>query len=88
MIEFDPVQLEGNTLRLHWLVSFKRDGQTYFFADSKQPGYIAGPYSDTQVFINAYRHYRGRTIIAFRELPSYQKQRRERAPSRPAASNE
>ncbi len=88
MIEFDPVQLEGNTLRLHWLVSFKRAGNTYFFADSKRPGYIAGPYSDTQVFIDEYQRYRARTIITFRELPSYQKQRRERAPSRPAASNE
>jgi Transglutaminase-like domain len=88
MIEFDPVQIEGNTLRLHWLVSFKRAGKIYFFADSKRPGYIAGPYNDAQAFIDGYRRYRARTIIAFRELPSYQKQRRERAPSRPVASNE
>ena len=86
--EFDPVQIEGDTLRLHWLVSFKRAGKIYFFADSKRPGYVAGPYDDAQAFIDDYRRYRARTIIAFRELPSYQKQRRERAPSRPTASNE
>ncbi|MBC7821747.1 MAG: hypothetical protein IAG10_33085 [Planctomycetaceae bacterium] len=79
VIEFDPMQIEGNTLRLHWLVSFKRAGQLYFFADSKRPGYIAGPYSDTQAFIDEYQRYRARTIVAFRELLSYQKHRRERA---------
>lgn len=25
MIEFNPIQIKGNTFRLHWLVSFKRD---------------------------------------------------------------
>jgi len=79
MIEFNPIQIKGNTLRLHWLVSFKRDGKTYFFADSKRPGHIAGPYNDTQAFINEYEQYRGRKIIAFRELASYQKQRRTQA---------
>jgi hypothetical protein len=76
MIEFNPIQIKGNTFRLHRLVSFKRDGKTYFFADSKRPGHIAGPYNDTQAFINEYEQYRGRKIIAFRKLPSYQKQRR------------
>jgi hypothetical protein len=76
MIEFDPIQITGNTLRLHWLVSFKRNGKTYFFADSKRPGYIAGPYNDVREFINEYAQYRGRKIVAFRELDSYQKQRR------------
>jgi hypothetical protein len=84
MIEFDPVQIKGNTLRLHWLVSFKRDGKTYFFADSKRPGHIAGPYHDTQEFISEYEQFRGRKIVAFRELDSYQKQRRTRAPQQQA----
>lgn len=79
MIEFDPMHIEGNALRLHWLVSFKRDGQLYFFADSKRPGRIVGPYSDTRTFISQYQQYRGRNIVAFRELPSYQKQERARA---------
>lgn len=79
MIEFDPIQINGNTLRRHWLASFKRDGKTYFFADSKRPGHIAGPYNNTKAFINEYEQYRGRKIISFRELASYQKQRRTQA---------
>jgi hypothetical protein len=80
MIEFDPIQISGNTLRLHWLVSFKRNGKSYFFCDSKRPGHIAGPYHDMQEFINEYEQYRGRKIIAFRELASYQRQRRTQLP--------
>ncbi len=79
MIEFEPIQIAGNTLRFHWLASFKRDGKRFFFADSKRPGYIAGPYGDARDFINEYSLYRGRKIIAFRELESYQKQRRTKA---------
>jgi hypothetical protein len=80
MIEFEPARIAGNTLRLHWLVSFKRDGQTYFFADSKRPGHMAGPYPTALEFINDYEHYRGRKIVAFRERESYQKQRRPQTP--------
>ena len=79
MIEFDPMQMQGNMLRLHWMVSFKREGKTYFFCDSKRPGHIAGPYNDTREFINEYEQYRGRKIVAFRELESYQKQQRTQA---------
>jgi hypothetical protein len=79
MIEFDPIRLKGNVLRLHWLVSFKRDGKIYFFADSKRPGHMAGPYNDAQEFIREYEQYRGRKIVAFRELESYQKQRKTQA---------
>ena len=85
MIRFDPIQIEGNTLRLHWLVSFKRDGKTYFFADSKRPGLIAGPYNDSQAFVNEYEQYRGRKIVDFRELESYQKQRRTQATQQQAS---
>jgi hypothetical protein len=84
MIEFDPMQIRGNMLRLHWLVSFKRAGKTYFFADSNRPGHIAGPYDDVRGFINEYAQYRGRKIVAFRELESYQKQRRTPAVKRQA----
>ncbi len=82
MIEFDPVQIERNTLRLHWLASFRRAGQLYFFADSKRPGQIVGPYRNTQAFIDDYQQYGSQNIVAFRELSSYQKQRRERGSSR------
>jgi hypothetical protein len=80
MIEFEPMQVRGNTLRLHWLVSFRREGKIYLFADSKRPGHMAGPYKDMQAFIAEYEQYRGRKIVAFRELDSYEKQRRTQAP--------
>jgi len=79
MIEFDPIQINSNTFRLHWLVSFKRDGMTFFFCDSKRPGYIAGPYKSTHVFIGEYEQYRGRKIVAHRELESYQKHRKSQS---------
>jgi hypothetical protein len=80
MIEFEPMQVRGNTLRLHWLVSFRREGKIYLFADSKRPGHMAGPYNDMRAFIAEYEKYRGRRIVAFRELGSYEKQRRNQAP--------
>jgi hypothetical protein len=66
-------------LRLHWLVSFRRGGKIHMFADSKRPGHIAGPYQNMQAFITEYEQYRGRKIVAFRELDSYEKQRRTQA---------
>lgn len=76
MIEFAPVTVGGNTLRLHWLASFQRNGEYYFFADSKRPGHIAGPYVSTQDFIDQYAKYRGRQIVAFCEIDSYQRKQR------------
>lgn len=79
MIEFDPLTIAGNTLRRHWIVSFERDGQRYYFADSKRPGQIAGPYSTTQAFIDDYAKYRGRRILSFREVETYERQQRTMA---------
>ncbi|MES2612421.1 MAG: hypothetical protein V4679_19365 [Pseudomonadota bacterium] len=73
MIEFNPVAIRGNTLRRHWVASFQRDGQTWFFADSKRPGHIAGPYADTQAFMAEYAKYRGREIVAFKEMDGYER---------------
>ena len=79
MIEFDPTRIAGNVLRRHWVATFTRDGRTYVFADSKRPGHLAGPYADAAEFVREYEPYRGRRIVAFREVDSYQKQRRTRA---------
>lgn len=79
MIEFSPVTLRGNTLRLHWLAFFARDGKYYFFADSKRPGLIAGPYASAQEFVAEYSAYRNRQVVAFRELGSYQRRQRAKA---------
>jgi hypothetical protein len=76
MIEFNPIQISVNIFRRHWLGSFKRDGKTYFFADSKRPGFIDGPYNDTPEFIREYERYRARNIVTFREMGSFQKRQR------------
>jgi hypothetical protein len=73
MIEFDPVTIRGNALRRHWVASFERDGKLYFFADSKRPGHIDGPYASTRAFIDDYARYRGRAIVAFSERPTYER---------------
>jgi len=79
MIEFDPVSISGNTLRRHWVASFERDGKRYFFADSKRPGHMAGPYETTQEFIAEYARYRGRPIVSFREAESFERKVRTQA---------
>jgi len=79
LIEFAPVTIAGNTLRRHWLASFRRDGKLWFFADSKRPGHIAGPYDSTEAFIADYAAYRGRTIVGFRELATHQRKLRTAA---------
>jgi len=79
MIEFDPVSISGNTLRRHWVASFEKDGKRYFFADSKRPGHMAGPYETTQEFIAEYARYRGRQIVSFREAESFERKVRTQA---------
>jgi hypothetical protein len=79
MVEFDPVSVSGNTLRRHWVASFERDGKRYFFADSKRPGHIAGPYGSTQEFVTEYAVYRGRRIVSFREAESFERKVRTQA---------
>lgn len=79
MIEFSPVTIRGNTLRLHWLAFFERDGKYHFLADSKRPGYMAGPYASVPEFVAEYVRYRGREVVAFRELESYQRKQRATA---------
>jgi hypothetical protein len=73
MIEFEPVSIAGQTLRRHWVVAFERDGERYFFADSKRPGRIVGPYRSTRDFVDDYARYRGRSVVAFRELDSFER---------------
>jgi len=82
MIEFNPAVIRGNTLRRHWVASFEREGKHYFFADSKRPGHIAGPYDTTHAFLDDYAKYRGREIVAFRELESYKRRTRTPATSK------
>ena len=80
MIEFQPAVIRGQMLRRHWVALYAREGSLYVFADSKRPGVIAGPYLTVADFIAEYARYRGREIVAYRELQSYK--RRTRAISR------
>jgi hypothetical protein len=73
MVEFEPVVVDGHTLRLHWIASFRRDGQLFFFADSDRPGHIAGPYAGAQNFIADYEVFRGRPVVRHLELDSLQR---------------
>jgi hypothetical protein len=73
MIEFAPASIQGQVLRRHWVARFQRDGQFYFFADSKRPGHVAGPYADNAAYIKDYAAYRGRDIVAFRDMQSTEK---------------
>ena len=79
MIEFEPVQVQGQWLRRHWLAAFRRDGAWWFFADSKRPGHLAGPYDTVEQFLADYAPYRGRTILSHRLLPSCERQMRGQA---------
>lgn len=79
MIEFDPLMLAGHVLRRHWLVSFEIEGQRYFFADSKRPGHVAGPYASTREFVDEYEKYRGRRVVSFQERDSFERQLRTEA---------
>ena len=74
MVEFSPVLRAGQVLRRHWIASFERDGGYYFFADSKYPGKISGPYPSVQAFITEYAVVRQREVVAFKQLDSYSRQ--------------
>jgi hypothetical protein len=79
MIEFEPVTVAGETMRLHWLALFRRDGRYWFVGDSKRPGHVAGPYASVEAFVDEYSRYRQRKVVAFRETASFE--RRQRTPA-------
>ena len=71
MLEFEPVVIEGRTLRRHWIATFRRDGKIWFFADSRRPGHVAGPYDSVDAFIEEYARFRARPIVKWRETDSF-----------------
>lgn len=80
MIEFAPVEVAGQVLRRHWMATFQRGGAHYFFADSKRPGHLAGPYASVGQFVAEYAAYRGRPVLAHRVLPTFERQLRQASP--------
>lgn len=85
MIEFDPATIGGNVLRRHWIATFERDGKRWFFADSRRPGVLAGPYDDTAAFVADYARYRHRGVVAWRELDGWERRTRTLAERKPRA---
>ena len=85
MIEFEPVVIEGRSLRRHWVASFRRDGKLWVFADSRRPGHVAGPYENVDAFIADYARYRGQRIVASRETDTYLRAQRAVARATPAS---
>lgn len=77
LIKFDPVRIRGNVLRMHWLASYVRDGKFYFFADSHFPDRLSGPFDSVADFVARYQDARGRTIVSYRLVDTYRKQRRK-----------
>lgn len=82
MIEFEPVVVQGQTLRRHWMAVYQGNGGEgghHFFADSKRPGHLAGPYRELDHFIADYAAYRGRPVVGYRVLSSHQRQLKAQA---------
>jgi len=77
MIEFNPTRLRGQVLRRHWVVAYEGADGLRIIGDSKRPGVIAGPYRTLDDFIGDYARYRGREIVSYRELESYQRKLRQ-----------
>ena len=75
MIEFEPLYEGKSVLRLHWLVIYEKDGHFYSFADSKRPGYISPAYKSLEALVEDYQKYRGRKILSFQALDTYQRPR-------------
>jgi len=75
MIEFVPIKIDGEIIRKHWLAVHLDESDYYFFADSKRPSFISGPFKRVNDFISEYTKYRQREIVSFKELESYRKKR-------------
>jgi len=88
MLEFEPVIIDGRTLRRHWIATFRRDGKVWFFADSRRPGHIAGPYDSVDAFVADYARYRARPIVTWRETDSFLRSTRAVARSSISTRNE
>lgn len=72
-IEFEPLEINGSRFVNHWLILLKEKDEFYFFADSKRPDILDGPYESVQEFIKKYEKFRGRKINSYALLNSYKK---------------
>lgn len=77
LIEFEPVVIDDSILKNHWLTIYQTPEGYFMMADSKKPGYIAGPYTQPADFIAEYEVFRNRKIVSWKVLPSYQKKKKQ-----------
>lgn len=77
MIEFEPLEINGAILRKHWIAVYKDDGLYSFTADSKYPGRKYEGYSDVASFIEEYESLRGRKIVSYKIVPSFEKKKKK-----------
>ncbi|MEZ4901696.1 MAG: transglutaminase-like domain-containing protein [Spirosomataceae bacterium] len=75
MIEFEPIVIDSMIIKKHWAAIYQEASGYYIFADSKRPGYMAGPYKNVSDFITEYQGFRARKIVSYRVLLSYQKKK-------------
>lgn len=78
MIDFEPIEIQGSTIRKHWVLAYKQDNSFYVTADSKLPGQISGPYEKIEDFIESYEAFRQRKIVSFKLLDDYKKKMKKR----------
>lgn len=78
MIDFEPIEIQGSTIRKHWVLAYKQDDNFYITADSKRPGHISGPHVTIDSFIEQYQAYRQRKIVSFKLLNDYKKKQKKR----------
>ena len=77
MIEFEPIIIDSSVLKKHWMAVYHDSIGYYFLADSKRPGYIAGPHKNIDDFIFEYQTFRDRKIVSWKVLLSYGKKRKK-----------
>ncbi|HEX7838755.1 MAG TPA: hypothetical protein VF469_14865 [Kofleriaceae bacterium] len=76
MVEFEPLEIRGNTMRRHWFVTFERNGKLYGFGDSNRPGIITGPYDSLAEMVHDYEQYRARKIVDAQQRDSFEKRQK------------
>ncbi len=75
MIEFEPIIIDSSIIKKHWIAVYQDSLGYFLIADSKRPGHIAGPYKNVDDFIAEYQTFRGRKIISWKVLLSYEKKK-------------
>jgi len=76
-IRFEPVIIEGCKFEQHWLASFRKGKEYFFFADTKRPGLISGPVESPLEFLIEYQSFRRRRIVGFELMDSFHRKLKE-----------